>query len=166
MKQMTDNIYVLIIIAMTGTFILVVFFLLLNSYTIHKIQKQKQLIYQTEIAHQKNIIQTIFQSQEEERKRIGRDLHDSVGAALSSLRLIIDSGNDTLRQDCKHMIDRIITDTRHISHNLSPAILTLYGLPEAIDELTAITGRHDVLQIHSDYNNAENILYKLRHATI
>ena len=164
MKQITDNIYVLVIIVMTGTFILVIFFLLLSAYTHNKILKQKQLLYQTEIFHQKDLVLTVIQSQEEERKRIGGDLHDSVGAALSSLRLVIDNGSDGLKQDCKNIIDRIITDTRHICHHLSPAILTLYGLSEAVAELADTTDRSGALNIQIN-NQAEEILNKLPNHT-
>ena len=166
MQQVTDNIYVLVIIAMAGTFILVISFLLLYAYNHNKILKQKRLLYQAEIDHQKKIILTIFESQEEERKRIGGDLHDSVGAALSSLRLIIDSRNDDMlisfKQDCKNIIDKVITDTRNIAHNLSPAILSLYGLSEAVTELADIAGKSGQLEVIID-NQAEEILETLPH---
>ena len=135
----------LVIIAMGGTFMLVISFLFIYAYNHNKILKQKRMLYYAEIEHQKKLMLTIFESQEEERKRIGGDLHDSVGAALSSLRLIIDSRNDDIllsfKQDCKNIIDKIITDTRNITHNLSPAILNLYGLSEAIAELAEIAGK-------------------------
>lgn len=166
MQQVTDNIYVLVIIAMAGTFILVISFLLLYAYNHNKILKQKRLLYQAEIDHQKKLILTIFESQEEERKRIGGDLHDSVGAALSSLRLIIDSSNDDMlisfKQDCKNIIDKVITDTRNIAHNLSPAILSLYGLSEAVTELADIAGKSGQLEVMID-NQAEEVLETLPH---
>lgn len=165
MQQVTDNIYVLVIIAMAGTFILVISFLFIYAYNHNKMLKQKRMFYQAEIDHQKKLILTIFESQEEERKRIGGDLHDSVGAALSSLRLIIDSRNDELisfKQDCKNIIDKVITDTRNIAHNLSPAILSLYGLSEAVTELADIAGKSGKLEVIID-NQAEEILETLPH---
>ncbi|SFD26679.1 Histidine kinase-, DNA gyrase B-, and HSP90-like ATPase [Chitinophaga sp. CF118] len=167
MQQVTDNIYVLVIIAMTGTFILVISFLLLYVYNHNKILKQKQMLDQTEIAHQKKLMLTIFESQEEERKRIGGDLHDSVGAALSSLRLIIDSRDDfmltSFKQDCKNIIDKVITDTRNIAHNLSPPTLSLYGLSEAITELADIACKSGTLEVIID-NQAEELLETLPHS--
>jgi signal transduction histidine kinase len=166
MQQVTDNIYVLVIIAMGGTFMLVISFLFIYAYNHNKILKQKRMLYYAEIEHQKKLMLTIFESQEEERKRIGGDLHDSVGAALSSLRLIIDSRNDDIllsfKQDCKNIIDKIITDTRNITHNLSPAILNLYGLSEAIAELAEIAGKSGKLEVMID-NQAEEILETLPH---
>lgn len=167
MQQITDNIYVLVIIAMIGTFILVISFLLIFTYNHNKMLRQKQLLYQNEIDHQKKLLLTIFESQEEERKRIGGDLHDSVGAALSSLRMMIDTGNDksptAFKQDCKSIIDKVITDTRNISHNLSPAVLSLYGLSEAVEELADIAGRSGQIKIGIE-NEAHELLEQLPHS--
>jgi signal transduction histidine kinase len=49
-----------------------------------------QKMQEAEIEHQKNLMQSVITSQEAERKRIGMDLHDEVGAALSTLRMTID----------------------------------------------------------------------------
>ncbi len=159
MQALTDNIYVLVILVMGGTFLIVGSLLILHAYNRNRLLRQKQLLQQTELQHQRQLLLTIFSSQEEERRRIGSDLHDSVGAALSSLRLTLDHMGTAQAQQ---LIDRIITDVRNIAHNISPAILNLYGLSEAVEELADMINRGNELTVEID-NQAEAQLNALSH---
>ncbi|WP_298732850.1 ATP-binding protein [uncultured Chitinophaga sp.] len=163
MQQLTDNIYVVVILAMVGTFLIVSILLYLHAYNRNRLLQQQQLLQQTEIAHQKKLMLAIFASQEEERRRIGTDLHDSVGATLSSLRLIISSIPAEKAESCKTMIDQIITDVRHIAHNISPAVLNLYGLSEAVEELADKINQAGRISVSTD-NQVGTQLDQLPHA--
>ncbi|HEY1164078.1 MAG TPA: ATP-binding protein [Chitinophaga sp.] len=160
MQPLTDNIYVVVILAMVGTVLIVSILLYLHAYNRNRLLQQKQLLQQTEIEHQKKLMLAIFASQEEERRRIGSDLHDSVGAALSSLRLSIGS---IPADGCKTMIDQIIADVRHIAHNISPAVLNLYGLSEAVAELADRINQAGRITIETD-NQVPDQLDQLPHA--
>lgn len=100
-----------------------------------------QEMQEAEIQHQKNLMQSVITSQEAERKRIGMDLHDEVGAALSTLRIKIDQGSENnsawpqLTSAYKGDIDKIITNMRNISHALSPRISGRFGFYDALHEL-------------------------------
>ena len=101
-----------------------------------------QKMQEAEIVHQKHLMQSVITSQEAERKRIGMDLHDEVGAALSTLRIKIDrnDGEATMAADLtanyKSDIDKIIANMRNISHALSPRISGSFGFYDAIHELS------------------------------
>ncbi|RAJ04236.1 histidine kinase [Chitinophaga skermanii] len=169
MQAIIDNIYIVVILAMGGTCMLVILFLLLHVRNQNKLLQQKQQLQQNAISHQKELTLAVFTSQEAERQRIGSDLHDSVGAALSTLRLSVDQilamNNDPVyKQQFKSQIDKIITDVRNISHNISPAILKLYGLAEAIDELVMIINQTQQLHIVVDME-ADGILEALPYPT-
>lgn len=139
---MTDNIYILVILAMVGTAVIVVFFILLQMRNQNKILHQKRKIQEAEIAHQKDLLQSVITSQEAERKRIGMDLHDEVGAALSTLRIKIEKNAvdnpaaGILTSTYKSDIDKIIDNMRTISHSLSPRISGNFGFYDAIHELS------------------------------
>lgn len=139
---MTDNIYILVLLAMVGTVVMVVFFILLQMRNQNKILRQKRKMHEAEIAHQKNLLQSVITSQEAERKRIGMDLHDEVGAALSTLRIKIErnAGEEATTGDLavsyKSDIDKIIANMRNISHALSPRISGNFGFYDAIHELS------------------------------
>jgi signal transduction histidine kinase len=91
---------------------------------------------------QKERIHAEITIQENERKRIATDLHDSLGPLLSSVKLQInslDSTNETDQQIIyragKHL-DEIIANLREISYNLLPNTLQRKGLSEAIREFS------------------------------
>lgn len=144
MQSVTDNISLLVMIVMMGILILVTSFIFLLLRNQNKLAVEKNKRQEIEIEHQKVLLRSVIESQETERTRIGRDLHDSVGAALYSLRIAIDrfeTENSSLAfvQEWAHagqlLVDNIIERVRYISHNLSPEILSMQTLSEAIEEL-------------------------------
>jgi len=94
----------------------------------------------------------LIQAQEEERKRISRELHDEAGQGLMVLRLYLgmvasESGSPELAakiQEATAMLDRTIGDLRRIIARLSPRVLDEMGLLPAIRkearELSRTTG--------------------------
>lgn len=168
MQNTTDNIYILVILGMGGTFLLVVSFILFSIRNQNKLLRQRQHFQQAQIDHQKELLRAVIESQEAERKRIGQDLHDDVGTTVSGLRLLIEMfkpGNDVkahedFTQSTKTIIDKVVRDVRNISHNLSPSTLRYYGLAAAINEHCTIINQSGKLEI-ALANNAEQVLEKL-----
>jgi signal transduction histidine kinase len=168
MQNTTDNIYILVILGMAGTFLLVVSFILFSIRNQNKLLRQRQHFQQAQIDHQKELLRAVIDSQEAERKRIGQDLHDDVGTTVSGLRLLIEMfkpGNDVknhedFTQSTKTIIDKVVKDVRNISHNLSPSTLRYYGLAAAINEHCTIINQSGKLEI-ALANNAEQTLEKL-----
>jgi signal transduction histidine kinase len=92
--------------------------------------------------------------QEEERRRITRDLHDGVGQALSGLRLNLELlskdvplTSETAQERLammKDIIDETMTEIRQLSHDLRPPVLDAVGLVAAlrmyVDRFTARYG--------------------------
>jgi two-component system, NarL family, sensor kinase len=80
--------------------------------------------------------------QDEERKRIARELHDSVGQLLTALAMNISrlqkegtnsaAASADLLSDCGVMIDQVSREIRTISHLLHPPLLDVAGLSSAI----------------------------------
>ncbi|MFD0765567.1 sensor histidine kinase [Mucilaginibacter lutimaris] len=169
MQNTTDNIFILVALGMIGTFLLVVSFILFSIRNQNKLLKQRQQFQQAQIAHQKELLKAVIESQEAERKRIGQDLHDDVGTTISGLRLLVEmfkptGGEDKNYQDftqsTKTIIDKIVKDVRNISHNLSPTTLRYYGLAAAINEHCTIINQSGKLQLTLN-NTAEQVLEKL-----
>ena len=91
--------------------------------------------------------------QENERRRIATDLHDSLGPLLSTVKLHINSitVNDAQDQQIinkagKHL-DEIISSIREISYNLLPNTLQRKGLSEAVREFIGHINSKHVLNI-------------------
>jgi PAS domain S-box-containing protein len=87
----------------------------------------------------------LLTSQETERRRISRELHDELGGALALLKLRCSSIEKNLQKDetgvreqCKQnvqYIDQIIENVGRLSRDLSPSILEDLGLSAALRRL-------------------------------
>jgi signal transduction histidine kinase len=164
MQSVTDNIVVVVLLGIGGTFLMVVSFIFIYIRNQNKMLLQRQQLQHSKIAHQKDLLEAIITSQETERKRIGQDLHDDVGTALSGLRLTIEllqsqpaRDNDKYVKLSKDIIDNVIKDVRNISHSLSPPALTYYGLNAAIEEKCTIINQAGNLNIKL-VNSAQALL--------
>ncbi|RYD56261.1 MAG: sensor histidine kinase [Sphingobacteriales bacterium] len=135
MQNEQFDIYVMVILGMAGTFLLgtaIVFFYIRYRWQFYKQKESLQLL---EMDHQKALLAASVHTQDEERKRIGRDLHDEIGSMLSSLRLHIQRVIPNTDKDIKADIDGIISRVRDISHQLLPPGIELFGLADALEEL-------------------------------
>ena len=84
----------------------------------------------------------LLRTQDEERRRIGRDLHDSLGQYLAVLKINLDSvqlslppGNDkaqSLLTQCGRLADDALREVRTLSYLLYPPMLEELGLKSAI----------------------------------
>ncbi|WP_258099320.1 type IV pili methyl-accepting chemotaxis transducer N-terminal domain-containing protein [Marinoscillum pacificum] len=91
----------------------------------------------------------ILEGQEEERKRLSREMHDGVGQMLSAMKLLLESFNPSSTpmkmrlNDAKDLMKSIIQEVRRVSFNLTPSSLDDFGLVPAInkfcDEINAVT---------------------------
>ena len=104
----------------------------------------------------------LFHGQEEEQKRIGRELHDGLGQGLMVLRLHLGAGAggghraelQSKIQEALRLIDYTIEDLRRIIGRLSPRTLEELGLPAAVRkearDLSRNTGMRAQLAISTD----------------
>ncbi len=92
------------------------------------------------------VMKAILDTQEEERTRFAKDLHDGIGQYLAAIRLLLNaidtncqkgstSSNAKLIEIASAHIDNTIQDLRTISHNLMPGALTDLGLVPAMEEM-------------------------------
>lgn len=114
----------------------------LIAYQRRVLQQQLQL-QQVETQYQLQLLTATVEAQEGERERIGQDLHDSLGSALATAKLlvnrlstgpVIESQKSSLTL-LEQAMSSMVQDVRTISHNLYPAILARFGLAEAIYNL-------------------------------
>jgi signal transduction histidine kinase len=87
-------------------------------------------------------MKALMQAQDNERKRIASDLHDSLGSLLSSVRLRFNGlQNDFFVRvpeksqrfdDSLKLLDEAIDELRQISHTMVPVSLSRFGLQSAL----------------------------------
>lgn len=112
------------------------------------IHSQNEQINQQKITELENnltlqTMKSMIAGQEEERERIAKDLHDSLGGLLSTIKLRFDklqtdnrvalSNTDFIK--VHDLIDVACVEVRNISHDLKPGALEDLGLIEAIKDM-------------------------------
>ena len=122
--------------------ILVFFLLYLSQKNKRKAQAEKDAAI---IEEREKGLKAVFIAQENERKRIAKDLHDGIGQQISATKMYFQSivtkimdANPELKGDILK-VDRMITETgsdvRSISHQMMPKALLELGLIEALEDL-------------------------------
>jgi PAS domain S-box-containing protein len=98
----------------------------------------------------------LLRTQDEERKRIGRDLHDSLGQYLVALKMKLDvlartSKDEEKISECIRLVKDSIKEVRTISYLLYPPMLEESGLHSAIqwyvDGFTERSGLRTTLEL-------------------
>jgi len=121
----------------------------------------------------------LLRSQDEERRRLGRELHDSLGQYLAAIKIIVDSlsvlvGPEQreargLLAECPPLIESAIKEVRTISYLLYPPMLDEMGLKSAIswylDGFAARSGIQSTLDVQADFGrlgrDAEVALFRV-----
>ena len=102
-------------------------------------QKIKELEQEKELT----TLRAMIKGQNQERKRIAHDLHDSLGGLLSTVKLRFDAARTavfsaTQKQAFEkgnELLDKACTEVRNIAHNLMPESIAKFGLHTALEDL-------------------------------
>jgi PAS domain S-box-containing protein len=108
----------------------------------------------------------LLQTQEMERRRIGRDLHDSVGQYLVGLKMKLDALKSTSVRskedensqlvECAQLAEEAIKEVRTISYLLYPPMLEELGLKSAVpwylEGFTKRSGIRTTFEVSRDFN--------------
>lgn len=127
--------YVIITALVLTLLLLVIIFLLLRS----RLKRKREAFFR-----EAQIYATI-QSQESERRRFARDLHDGMGQLISALRLAIHTlhRNASLEErvdvvtKAEELLNDMHTEIRSIAFNLMPQTLVQIGIVPALKEMSA-----------------------------
>lgn len=91
----------------------------------------------------RRLSQRLVGAQEDERRRLARELHDEIGQMLTALRMELGKAERVRAApggayaasvgECKHIIDTVMESVRALSMGLRPAMLDDFGLGSALD---------------------------------
>lgn len=107
-----------------------------------RVMRQKMQLLDVERAHQSELMRAVLETQEQERRRVAKDLHDEIGAVLSAVKLNIDllarrAGKAELAPadfgGLGEAVGEAIADVRRISRDLMPPAVEREQLPGALE---------------------------------
>jgi two-component system, NarL family, sensor kinase len=138
-----------------------------------RVLKQKFELQEMEVAYQKRLLDAAIESQENERKRIASELHDDVGAMLSTVKLNLGFVKSTLKEkealealvDTHALLDQTIEGVRRISKDLMPTTLAMFGIDAALQELADRVNKTEQIRVQfetiegqADWTQREELL--------
>ncbi|MDB4534092.1 response regulator [Vicingaceae bacterium] len=98
------------------------------------------------------LLKKIIETQEQERERISRDLHDGIGQSLAGLKLNFDFLKSNYSQTnniepefntISSIIEDVIKELRRVCFDTMPLVIKQYGLIRAIEELQSKNSHPD-----------------------
>ncbi len=130
-------------------------------YNRRKLQQEKNLQEQLIKAEEKRS-KAIIESEENERQRLARELHDGVGQLLTATKLNLSTlshfDNDIDNNKFKNSLDILddsIKEIRNISHNMVPDVLLKFGLQKAIENFINRINQTKKININFECNAFE-----------
>jgi PAS domain S-box-containing protein len=128
-------------------------------------QTLERLNRELELSHERlrALSRRLFEVQEEERRRLARDLHDDVGQALTALKIQLESlartgvGEPGARprvDECVDTVQHTLERVRHLSISLRPPQLDDLGLAAALRSHLDRQARVAGLQAHFEAGDA------------
>lgn len=162
-------------------------FLIGNDVTERKesqeeIDRIKQLEYESKVQLQKDQASQIVEAQEEERKRIAKDIHDGIGQILTALKFSVESINidnpekaKEKIKDLKEVFGQLIKDVRAVTFSLTPPELIDHGIAPALkkmtDEISKLSGVNILFENKTNFHGrfeslVETNLYRVAQEAI
>ena len=134
-----------------------------------KVAQLTQANYEETMRQKQLQASQIVEGQEEERKRIAKDIHDGIGQMLTALKFNIESINLTNKEKTAEKIEYIkslasdlIKGVRTATFNLTPPELSDHGIFPALHkmthELSKLTGKNILFENKTDENIRFNSL--------
>lgn len=130
-------------------------------------ETQAQLLEATQLRHLQELKErkihasALLQGQEEERKRLSKEMHDGVGQMLTGLKLMVEnfsnkeSWSDYDRQNAtnlRQLVGHTIQEVRGISNNLMPTVLNDFGVKLALKQLVDSASKNTSITLAFESN--------------
>lgn len=110
-----------------------------------QIYQERNVLANKLVLQQQKFLNAFVLGQEEERKRVGGELHDNIGSKIANLKRLF----STKYSDAKMQreFDDICEDVRDMAHSITPAEISLVGLSGAIEELLETIRKTEDLEV-------------------
>ncbi|MBZ0245407.1 MAG: sensor histidine kinase [Cyclobacteriaceae bacterium] len=143
-----DSQIILLFIAGTAVMLLMAVAIILFVVFHQKKMVQEEIKRQNmEIEYQKKMLKAALESQENERKRVSKDLHDDVGMMLMTMRVSLNSQPNGSSDELMQLVDETHESVRRISWDLMPSTLDNFGLFQSTQEMCERLSSRDTITV-------------------
>lgn len=149
----------------------------IGVFMIQRIFKYMKRVEDSRRLTEKMFLNAIIQTEEKERKRFAKDLHDGLGPLLSTVKMSVsslaqlehDAASKKIVANTEMVINEAIKSLKEISDNLSPHVLNNFGLLRALRNFTNKINTTKAINIklvsnmgnERFSNNIEVVLYRV-----
>lgn len=128
------------------SFLEILFLTFTVVFMVKDIYDERNVLSEKIVIEERKNLTAFIKGEDEERKRIGKELHDNIGSKLSFLkRFVSDKFKDA---EVTETIDAICNDVRDLSHEISPSNLKIVGFKNAVEDLTKTLSEQTTLQVN------------------
>ena len=132
-----------------ASFLEIIFLTFTIILMVKDIYDERNILSEKIVIQEKKNLTAFIKGEDQERKRISKELHDNIGSQLSYLkRFISDKFKD---ETVTETIDVICNDVRNLSHEISPSDLKIVGFVSAVEDLSKNISTQTTL--HVDFNS-------------
>jgi PAS domain S-box-containing protein len=119
---------------------------------------QRQIVARQDIEREREeLMRRLTVAQEDERRRIARELHDDFAQRLAALQMQVEmepaDPGEAMRKNISRQIASLSNDLRNLSHQLHPSILEDLGLEAALRTLVEGMEEAQSLDVHLEIHN-------------
>lgn len=134
-------------------------YLLYNRYRLRQQARMKEEL----LREQQLRSEAVMEAEEQERRRLARELHDGVGQLLAATRRkiaqqagITAETEDTIGASVA-LLDESIREVRQLSHSMMPPALRNKNLVQALQELATQVNHTTRLEVYTEWVNTETL---------
>lgn len=157
-----------VVLLVSVILVLVILYFWLKYIRQKKLNQERETALNLKINSLKNenelvSLYAMMEGEENERKRIARDLHDGLGSSLSSIKMRVaqianESEQEKEMQQIYHLLDNAVKELRQVAYNLIPETLLKLGLDQALNDLCFAYGSEQVTITYQGSQIGNNIL--------
>lgn len=138
-----------------GVICSVIFFLLGLFYKnrqelILNIQEQEAMKLEVERQSYENKL-TVYKTQQEERNRISADMHDDLGAGMTSIRLYSELAKTKLGEKSMHELDKISNSADELINNMNAIIWSMSSQNDSMGNMVAYIRSYVILYLEDTH---------------
>ncbi len=119
-------------------------------------------VEKTQKIAERRVLNAILRTEEKERERFAKDLHDGLGPLLSSVKMSLSAlsqntrpeGDTRILINTENTVDEAIKSIKEIANNLSPSVLNHFGLASSIKSFTEKMTANRGIEINFNNNIA------------